>query len=703
MAVLWLVGAIALGGCSSLLKDLLLPDVEIVDGGAADAGLGETGQLPGSSFDTETLMVTGVDPGYGSFLGGNTAVVRGNGFAAGTSVSFGANPVSLDQITLVDSHRLKVIVPSGEPGQVDISVKRGAEEAVLPQGYTYNALAIKPERGSVAGGLLVAIVGKGTHFGSGATVTFGEAACAEVTVTSETEISCRIPAMAPGVVDVAIVPTEASEPIVGRQAFTYENPSTTSGQGLAGGPISGSINITVIDNLMGVQLPGAFVMLGDDLNTQYKGLTNARGQITFSGPGLKGPITVHAALKCFEKGSIVALDAGDVTVILRSQIGVDPECKITPDDPSSKEFRIKQAASGGHGRAAAYIAGEVTLPAQGEFSSNDWNRIPAPREGEVRAIYVFTSSGSSAEVGSTSAGMSDRIEEGTAVVGKSGYPYKIISRPAALAVYALAGVENSLTREFAPYLMGIVRNLVPQPDQDLVDVDIEINIPLDKQLSLVFRDLPKPTSRGPDWFSVRSILDLGGEGYIHRQINGFSYDKIERSGDGDLFAFYAQPPLAGPLADARYKILAGWYTGNNGDPPYTSMVVRGIAQTDSPTIVDGWLGIPDAISPGRGLAIPKDRRLRWHSDGAPPDLQVVVIVGGDGLPAWRQIVPGSVFETSIPDLSSVEGLRDIGSGSVTWAIKAVKIPNFDYNAFQYTVLTQQYWTHEAYNTFTARR
>ena len=78
-------------------------------------------------------------------------------------------------------------------------------------------------------------------------------------------------------------------------------------------------------------------------------------------------------------------------------------------------------------------------------------------------------------------------------------------------------------------------------------------------------------------------------------------------------------------------------------------------------------------------------------------------MGGDGVPAWRQIVPGTVFDTAIPDLSTVEGLRDIAVGSVSWGIKAVKIPNFNYNAFQYPILSQQYWTHEAYNTFIARR
>jgi hypothetical protein len=497
-------------------------------------------------------------------------------------------------------------------------------------------------------------------------------------------------------------------PIVAPKAFTYLDASEISTDGLAGGPISGTVQITVVDNGLGILLPGVFVMLGDDLGTPYQGLTNQQGQITFSALDLKGPVSIHAALNCYEKGSIIGVDAAHITLFLRSQIGLDPACKTIPDDPTSQQYKMKQQNGGnsGHGRAASYIQGEVTLSARDEFYVNDWNRIPLPKEGEVRVIYVFATSSSVTSSTTESGLLNDRrIEEGEATLGKRGYPYQLISRPAGLALYALGGIENETTGQFTPYLMGLVADLVPQPGEDLKGVDIEVNIPLDNKFSIALEQLPGGTPTGPDRFSVQSYLDLGGVGLIRRQVNRNSLDSIERSIGSELFTFYAQPLLAGPLANASYKIVAGWYTGDNQDPPYTNMVLSDILPTDGPVVVNGWLGIPQAVSPSYSALLPKDRRLRWSADGARPDLQVVTIVGGDGIPAWRQIVPGSVTESTIPDLSTVSAvdIKDIASGQIKWAVRAVKISDFNFNQFQYAVLSQQNWTHEAYNTFLTRR
>jgi hypothetical protein len=698
---------VALPGCSSLFKDMFVPDVEILP--PDDAGTDAGGTLPESGFDTTTLMVVGVEPGYGPYSGNQWVVVRGNGFISGSSVLVGDNLISADSTQLEDSHRLKILMPPGDPGPVDITVKRGAEQVTLTDGYVYNDLVVEPESGSQSGGLLVNILGKSTRFTQGVAITFGGEPCSDVSVLSETHITCKTPPNRAGGVDVVVSSAGSVDPpIVGRKAFTYLDPGEVSADGLAGGPISGAVQITVVDNSMGILLPGVFVMLGDDLGTPYQGFTNQKGEVTFSAPELKGPVSIHAALKCYEKGSIIGVDAAHVTLFLRSVIGADPACKLIPDDPTSQEYKMKQQNGGnsGHGRAVSYIRGEVMLSARDEFYANDWNRIPVPRGGEVRVIYVFVTNSSTTSGTIESGDITDRrIEEGEATLGTRGYPYQLISRPAGLALYALGGIENETTGEFTPYLMGLVPDLVPQPGEDLTGVDIEIDIPLDNKFSVALEQLPGGTPTGPDRFSVQSYLDLGGVGLIRRQVNRYSLDTIERSIGSELFTFYAQPALAGSLANASYKISAGWYTGDDQDPPYTYMVLSDIRPTEAPTVVNGWLGIPQAVSPSYSAMLPKDRRLRWSADGARPDLQVVTLIGGDGIAAWRQIVPGSVNETSIPDLSTVPevGLQDIASGHIKWAVRAVKIVGFHFNEFQYTVLSQQNWTHEAYNTFLMRR
>jgi hypothetical protein len=85
-----------------------------------------------------------------------------------------------------------------------------------------------------------------------------------------------------------------------------------------------------------------------------------------------------------------------------------------------------------------------------------------------------------------------------------------------------------------------------------------------------------------------------------------------------------------------------------------------------------------------------------------PDLFVILMVGGDGNPAWRMFVPGSVTEAAIPDLSTIPGLDDISPGYITWVVYAVKIPGFDFDTFSYAYLNDRYWTHYALDYFQAQ-
>ena len=95
--------------------------------------------------------------------------------------------------------------------------------------------------------------------------------------------------------------------------------------------------------------------------------------------------------------------------------------------------------------------------------------------------------------------------------------------------------------------------------------------------------------------------------------------------------------------------------------------------------------------------------LRWSVDGEEPDFFIVMIVGGDKLPAWRQVVPGSLRESPIPDFSRVSGLKDIAEGSIEWAVRAVRVEDFEYNRFQYNLMLPSYWTHQALDIYQMRR
>jgi hypothetical protein len=374
---------------------------------------------------------------------------------------------------------------------------------------------------------------------------------------------------------------------------------------------------------------------------------------------------------------------------------LDPDCGEPGDLPPP-----------GRGTAGSLISGELIFPGSDEFNVNGWDVVPPPRENEVRVAYVYTtrSSRTAREPNPGVPGTTQRVTEDSAPTGRRGYPYSIFARPAGLAVYALSGLERRDTGEFIPYVMGVARDVLTAPGQETTGVDIHMNITLDRELQVGIANLPAGTPRGPTQFRTQAHIDLGGEGVIVRQVNGRPIDVKTSYTDGSLFRFFVQPGLIGSLRDARYQVVAGWYSEQSPDgSPYTQTVRVGVVQNEALVRIDDLLAIPVPTSPPQGARLPRDRVLRWRMDGSPPDLYLVQITGGDGAPAWTQIVPGTQSETPIPDLSAIEGLPDIAPGVITWSVRAMRITDFEYERFRYNLLSERYWTHTALDTFLMQR
>jgi hypothetical protein len=192
---------------------------------------------------------------------------------------------------------------------------------------------------------------------------------------------------------------------------------------------------------------------------------------------------------------------------------------------------------------------------------------------------------------------------------------------------------------------------------------------------------------------------------IERLVGDTFLDVVRRRTNEQLFRFWAQPAMLGELADGRYRIEGGWFTGDFDRSPYTVRVISGIRDVDRAEIpLDDFIGIPQATSPAYGAALPEDRVLRWERTGdGEADLHVIIMVGSDGNPAWRHFAPGNVYEAPVPDLSSIPGIPDITEGPIIWAIYAIRIPGFDFDSFTYRYLNRRYWTGWALDQFTATR
>jgi hypothetical protein len=659
--------------------------------GSASTNPDDHPDFPTTGIDATNLTLTGIEPASGPFSGGTESVLRGSGFDADAEVRFGGALVQPNQTKVLSGNRISVVVPAGTIGDADVTVTQGDTTVRLEAAFNYNALQLVPTQGSMSGGTLVEITAGGTTFDENVIVEFAGEPCTDLTVLAPARIRCKAPRHELGRVDVVAHWTDDSRPqLAARSAYEYVETLDAEQGGLSGAPIQGTLNVAVMNDL-GFVIPKALVVVGNDLKkSRYRGLTDERGSIVFSGDDLRGPVTVHASAKCYQKGSIVSFDAENATIILSAAF--DLSCQSSGEGPARR------------GSLGALISGELIFPGVDEFGVNDWSIVPKPRASEIRVAYVFTTrSGSETRNPAPDPmGTMARLTETTAEVGQRGFKYKIFARPAGLAVYALCGLERTDNGEFTPYVMGLARNVVTAPGEENEDVDVVMDISLDRELSVSLQDYPDPSPNGPSEFRVRASVDLGGEGVIVREVGTRQYDVVRRRVGSDSFRFFGQPPFSRLLEGAAYEIVAGYYTPDT-DVPLTTQRRTGVPQSSAQIEITNFLGIPRAVSPPTGGMLPNDRTLRFELEGEQPDLVIVDIADGTGFPVWSEILPGDARAVPVPDFSTVEGMSDLATGFVNWTVTAVKIDEFQYNAFRYAQLAPRYFTHTAINVLTARR
>jgi hypothetical protein len=661
------------------------------DAGAPTTNPDQHPDFPTTGIGADNLTLTGIEPASGPFSGGTASVLRGSGFDDDALVRIGGALVQPSDTVVLSQNRITIVVPAGTIGDADVTVTQGDTTVKLDAAFNYNALQLVPTQGSISGGTLIELTAGGSTFDPNVIVEFGGEPCTDVTQLAPSHIRCKAPRHAIGRVDViARWADEVHPQLIARSAYEYVETLDAEQGGLSGDPIHGTLNVAVMNDL-GFVIPKALVVVGNDVkNTKYRGVTDERGSIVFSGDDLKGPVTVHASAKCYQKGSIVSFDAENATIILSAAF--DLSCQSSGEGPARR------------GALGALISGELIFPGIDEFGVNDWSIVPKPRASEIRVAYVFTTRASSEarNPAPDPMGTMAKLTELTAEQGQRGYKYKIFARPAGLAVYVLCGIERTNDGEFTPYVMGLARNVVTAPGEENENVDVVMDISLDRELSVSLQNYPAPTPSGPSEFRVRASVDLGGEGVIVREVGNHAYDVVRRRVGTDSFRFFGQPPFSRLLQGASYELVAGYYTPDF-DVPMTTQRLTGVPQSSTEIEVSNFLGIPRAVSPATGGMLPSDRTLRFELEGEPADLIIVDISDGTNFPVWSEILPGDARAVPVPDFSTIDGQSDLAAGFINWTVTAVKIDEFQYNAFRYAQLAQRYFTHTAINVLTARR
>jgi len=660
-------------------------------GGDGDADTdGETDAIEDSTADGDAdadgveaeddFQVISTDPDHGPFTGGYYTIVRGRGFEDGAEVYFNEHMVQTADTLVIDEHRIQVVTPANPPGDATVRVVVGEEEAEKEAAYHYDVFWVSPPSGSIAGGTLVTIEGSGTEWEAGAEVTFDGRDATDVDVISPTQIQCRTPQGTVGPADVIVSSADVEDEV--DEAFEYYNTADPVNGGLGGGPIEGTVNVTVINSMTGDPVAEAFTMLGTEADTTYQGLTNSYGQITFSGTDLMGEQSVTAAKETFETTTIEEFNATDVTILL--QPIPDPEPGPLPP-----------------GRYGAVVEGELVFSHGGEFGPGPWEIVPDPvGDYEEKVAYVYGSGWDiwNGPPSPMTGGTNNQVKNTEFYEGDYGYRFECFVRPEAVAVYAIAGIENTETGEFTPYAFGIARNIIAGPGERISGVYIYMTHELNTPLTVRLDDPPPLTPGGyqePDTYKVDVFIDLGGDGVIWRD------DRTLMNKTGDLlFTFPGWLPLEAELHDATYAVVAGAYRESTNDltgeieyvNPFSVRVESNILDVWGEILVDDFLGIPYQVDPDYAETVTDDTMEFGHERTAPDFWLIMLQTYPDQAPLWRYILPGDTTSYEIPDIAAIAGLPELPAGYSVWIVYGIESPGFVYDEWSYRFLYQTYWS-----------
>lgn len=494
------------------------------------------------------FSVSGVEPAFGAAAGGETVKVMGAGLTEDAAITFGG---AAARVTKVTATYAEVTTPPGTSGRVDVVAVRGAERVAARGAFEYRAggagklWAITPSAGAQAGRRIVRLIGTGFR-GTAPRVRFGANPLEDFRVVDDGLVIGRLPRGDVGAVNVR-------DPSLGTLAmgFTYFDPAQRYG-GTTGGSIPEALNVSVLDISTGKGVDGAYVILWDDLGTPYQGVTDVRGQVTFSDVGFGPRQMVTASAVNYTTASIVDFDARDATLLLIPLVSSPPGGggggpgptplpnstlvgKVTGLDkyvlppPGSCDARLQvdggamcaqctaDAGCGG-GLTCTNLGGTQGSRCTQACETNDdcpagygcravgggsVQCLPSPGERSARCSVT------QADVFASPAGPA-QLTNGDGV-------YTLPSAPGEYAVVCLGGYSDELGG-FTPTIMGVRRHVFAYPGDVVAQQDVRLDIPLSRDLRIRLDDPPdEPTTARR---KVDVFLDLGADGVFHMPSSG---------------------------------------------------------------------------------------------------------------------------------------------------------------------------------------
>jgi hypothetical protein len=585
------------------------------------------------------------------------------GFDAQTSLFVGALPAT-DVLAAGNGGTLTATAPSGAPGPADVVARRldadgSVTEARLSGAFEFTApldlQRVDPATGAQAGGTRVRLYGTG--FRTGVQVTFGGAVTEILSVDSPHQITVKTPPGNAGPVDVTVATDLESDTLAA--GFSYTDPMNSLG-GASGGPLAGTLNVTVLGVIGNTTVPveKSHVFVGSSLDAY----TDARGQVTFSDPSLIKPQNVTATCTVndtcplavemdadFESLTVLRHNAENLTVFIFPTAGGPP----SPPQPGPPPAQVS-------GRVIGFkLPPGVTLG-----------------EAERMEARVFVA------VSNIYSAPPYRAPARPIVVLQDGATFQMFTRYGGIALYAIFGVNNLGVDPpvFTPYLMGIRRGIEASPDVPVTDADIILDVHLDQTIP-VNVDPPLSLPGALVAYLPFSYMDLGSDGVIPLGFD-VSLDPVfelhhhpRLPGDGFIFLNVAAP--------------VNFMTGDL-DMPYSFYYRRQLGDLAAGLSFGPMLPLTNVVDPADGGRF--SGTIRWEVPGADgPDIDWLFVSesGFIPIPVWQVILPGTELSAVVP-----EAVRDTMKSGVVYEyfLLTARSPRFDFDHWGYQQLGLNSWT-----------
>ncbi len=601
--------------------------------------------------------IDGVVPSRVPSTGGARFLVGGRGFGPDTRVTVD------DELVPCDAEApqvLSCLAPPHDRGPANVAVVDGEQRDALDGALTYfedvQILDVRPGRGSVAGGTLVELVGRG--FSDGMALTLDGTAMDDLAVEEGGERAfARTP---PGRAGFAALRVQTADDVeLLPEAFEYFRPLSRFG-GIWGDPIDRTVNVTVLNACDGAPLVNAHVVVVELADAdRFSGRTDEEGMVTISDLDLGPPVAVTASQVGFDVTTFERATAENVTIYCFPEAGcgqgggeLDPPPLVAVRGMMVGLDDVEKPRGDGQVLAAFVEASHTSL-------YNRWNQ-PFP---DHRGIL---------------------LEDGA---------FEITMLPGERAVVVTAAWVNGddlsaylggnrdiyqqMRSSATPKRMGVQRFISASPGEVVEGLEIHLDKSRDAIVPVTLDNPSGDHPGAPDTYRATPYIDFGPDGYW----------ELEGIAEGDS-----------PLLESRYLVdLDEWDadveiqwdalafpTEIGVSYPYTETFETSDDLSEG-VVIGPWVGTAEFTRPLDDGRLGEDAIVEWlvHPgvDGPtePAHVHLLQLQAGK---AWTYFVPGAANGYQFPWLPAELG--DPLQGQMRLMLVSILVDGaFDYDDFGY--------------------